>query len=452
MTLSIEGRATSQVLAEIGALLDSIDSAARRMSSDGERLSDLRAAVRLAGRCQALAEALAAEASAADSAGHSYGTSITTWLVGAALLTPREAGALVHSGTDLASFPVLHEATSSGSVLPQQARAITRVLGDLPTELRSSARESAEQQMVAFAASHNSAELGRLSRYVLEVVAPEIAEESEARRLERDCQTAQRQRHLGFTRDGQSLLFSGSLPLIEGEAFVRLIDAHAASLKRAIDALDPRLERTTPGQRRADALMAMIRLHQQQAVAPSHGGDRPRVVVTIDYDRLLARCLEAKLVSSDEQVSAGDLRRLACDADILPMVLSGGSLPLDVGRTQRLVTGPIRAALEIRDGGCVFPGCDKPPQACEAHHVVPWWAGGPTALWNLVLLCPHHHGTVEPSHDPNAQRWEVRLRPDGVSEVLPPAFVDPTRRPRIHTRLCARHRTAGGRPHRCDDQ
>ena len=144
MTLSIEGRATSQVLAEIGALLDSIDSAARRMSSDGERLSDLRAAVRLAGRCQALAEALAAEASAADSAGHSYGTSITTWLVGAALLTPREAGALVHSGTDLASFPVLHEATSSGSVLPQQARAITRVLGDLPTELRSSARESAE--------------------------------------------------------------------------------------------------------------------------------------------------------------------------------------------------------------------------------------------------------------------------------------------------------------------
>ncbi|MBK8446843.1 MAG: DUF222 domain-containing protein [Micropruina sp.] len=64
------------------------------------------------------------------------------------------------------------------------------------------------------------------------------------------------------------------------------------------------------------------------------------------------------------------LRRLLCDADILPIVLDGDTQPLDVGRAQRLLTPPIRAALEIRDQGCVFPGCDKPPAACHAHHIV----------------------------------------------------------------------------------
>ena len=68
----------------------------------------------------------------------------------------------------------------------------------------------------------------------------------------------------------------------------------------------------------------------------------------------------------------------------MPAVLGTASEVLDVGRTARLVTSAIRTALIQRDGRCTFPGCDARPTVCEAHHVVPWWAGRVTALSNLA--------------------------------------------------------------------
>ncbi|MCA0295092.1 MAG: HNH endonuclease [Actinobacteria bacterium] len=82
----------------------------------------------------------------------------------------------------------------------------------------------------------------------------------------------------------------------------------------------------------------------------------------------------------------------------------------------------------------MFPGCDAPPSACEAHHVVPWQQGGPTALWNLVLLCHPHHPTVEPARHSLRDQWQVRIAPDGYPEHLPPARLDPTRTPIRHHR------------------
>lgn len=65
------------------------------------------------------------------------------------------------------------------------------------------------------------------------------------------------------------------------------------------------------------------------------------------------------------------MRRLCCDADLMPVVLGAASEILDVGRTQRLVTPAIRKALSLRDGGCVFPNCTAPDASCEAHHLQP---------------------------------------------------------------------------------
>ena len=101
---------------------------------------------------------------------------------------------------------------------------------------------------------------------------------------------------------------------------------------------------------------------------------------------------------------------MACDAGLIPMVLGTASRPLDVGRTHRLFTPALRAALLQRDQGCVFPGCTAAPAACEAHHFVPWWQGGATCLANGVLLCPFHHRLVEP--DPlqsEESQWRVHL-------------------------------------------
>ncbi|MGC3993144.1 MAG: DUF222 domain-containing protein [Propionicimonas sp.] len=429
-------RSTGEVLADVSALLDAVDHDGRRLATDTDLLGMLQAAVQVAGRCTALAQRLAGEVVRAEAAEHAHGTGAASWLADTTRLTRREASALLYAGRDLEAFPHLAAATIDGAVLPQQARSISRVLIDLPDDLPAGAVCEAEQLMVGYAGQFNSAELATLSRRLLEVLAPDVAEESDAQRLEREHELAVRNRYLQFHHDGHGTTdLKGSLPTVDAELLIRLVDAHAAQQKRALEALDPHQTVPSRGQRRADGLMALVHAHSQQALAPSQGGDRPRVVVLLDYDKLHKKCVDAGLLGAGEQVAASVLRKLACDADVLPAVLGGASEPLDVGRTQRLVTGPIRAALEARDRGCAFPGCDKAPADCHAHHIRPWWNGGHTALSNLVLVCPHHHGIVEPPHQPTIHRWEIRLRDDGLPEVLPPDYVDRQRRPRQHARF-----------------
>ncbi len=86
--------------------------------------------------------------------------------------------------------------------------------------------------------------------------------------------------------------------------------------------------------------------------------------------------------------------RIACDAGIIPAVLGSRSEVLDLGRTRRLVTPGLLMALYLRDRGCTFPGCSRPPSWCDAHHCLHWCDGGPTDLTNLALLCPRHHTIV----------------------------------------------------------
>ena len=88
------------------------------------------------------------------------------------------------------------------------------------------------------------------------------------------------------------------------------------------------------------------------------------------------------------------VRRMACDAAIIPAALGTRSELLDLGRTVRLATPKLFLALCLRDRGCTFPGCSRPPGWCDAHHCVHWCDGGPTDLSNMALLCPRHHTIV----------------------------------------------------------
>jgi hypothetical protein len=411
-----------------------------------EQLELLQESLRLEARFHAWQAQLAARVDAAGIAWQEHGTSTATWLADAANLTRREAGRLIAAGKGLLRFPLVADAAGTGSVLPTQAEAITAALDDLPVDFPAGTVRDAQAMLVGFAGSHNSVELRRLTSHLVEVLDPATAETREAARLDREHRLAERNRHLTFSYDHHgSVLIRGSMPVIEAEPFIQIIDAYAAAQKRGIERLDPQSEYVTPAMRRADALLAMVNHHGQEALAPTHGGDRPRIVITMTYDKLIKNCLDAGLLSTGDQIDAGTTRRLLCDADLMPAVLDGASEILDAGRSQRLVTPAIRAALELRDGGCVFPGCVTPARDCEAHHIIPWRLGGPTALSNLALLCAHHHGTVEPSHDPTADRWKIRLRAGGVPEIIPPLRVDPSQRPRLHARFHTR-RTPGGVP------
>jgi hypothetical protein len=94
-------------------------------------------------------------------------------------------------------------------------------------------------------------------------------------------------------------------------------------------------------------------------------------------------------------VAGGLVARLQAAMALLPVALGGpATQPLEVGRATRVVSPAQRTALAVRDGGCVFPGCDRPPGWCEAHHLRHWLHGGPTDLDNLALLCWAHHRAV----------------------------------------------------------
>ncbi|MGN6246329.1 MAG: DUF222 domain-containing protein, partial [Motilibacteraceae bacterium] len=125
--------------------------------------------------------------------------------------------------------------------------------------------------------------------------------------------------------------------------------------------------------------------------------------------------------SAGSRISVEQARLLACEAGIIPVVLDGEGRPIDVGRAKRLATPDQRRLLALRDKGCVGPGCDRPPDWSQAHHITWWTLGGETNLDEMRLLCLWHHHLV---HD---QHWDIRATADGGTEWRAPAWVDPTR-------------------------
>ncbi|MGC3994465.1 MAG: DUF222 domain-containing protein [Propionicimonas sp.] len=436
-------------LAEIERVLDSIEPN-RAETGSADRLAWVRTARRVRGRIDALCAVLTAEADRAKASEHAAGTPLVSWLGMGETLSRAEASGAVHQARTLARHPLVGEAAVAGRIGTGQARAIAGVLDDLAPELDAAQSERAEQVMVDLASHLDAAQLTRSAGRVLQEVAPVAAGELLEVKLQREAERAHRERSLRFFREGGSVRFDGSLPRIAAERWIAQLDACAEQARRtAMERRDPLAETTTPAQRKADALIQLIERGAPRggagpaagavAQAPSAASREPRpadarVIVQLDYEALQRSAAGAGLLGSGEQLSAGELRRLCCDAEIVPVVLGSASEVLDVGRAERLVTPALRTALVARDGGCVFPGCDATPSVCEAHHIVPWWAGGRTALSNLVLLCHSHHPVVEPARHAVRDQWQVHIADDELPEFVPPARLDPRRRPLRHAR------------------
>src|SRR6478735_9844522 len=154
------------------------------------------------------------------------------------------------------------------------------------------------------------------------------------------------------------------------------------------------------GRRRGEALIEALR----RSVTATHPGTgeptgNPKAVVmlTLDFETLRAQCGAARVlgtVADGVLLGCDTIRRLACDAAIIPVVLGAAGQILDQGREQRLFSkGQIRA-LWLRDRCCTFPGCHAPAAWCDAHHLIHWIDGGPTNLDNAALLCGRHHTIV----------------------------------------------------------
>jgi hypothetical protein len=189
--------------------------------------------------------------------------------------------------------------------------------------------------------------------------------------------------------DAGMVRLNGELDPESGEAVLTALQAIVDAELRAAGRHDLR----TPTQRRADAFAELAHRYLASPERPSVGGERPHVTVTVDLLTLQAG-RGAGTLDHAGPVPASDARRLACDASVVPIVLGGDSMPLDVGRRTPTVPAHLRRAVVVRDGSCRFPGCRRSHAWCDAHHVVHWADGGETALGNLVLLCRPHHRLV----------------------------------------------------------
>lgn len=170
----------------------------------------------------------------------------------------------------------------------------------------------------------------------------------------------------------------------------------------------------TSAQRRADALGEICRKWLDDAERPLVGGERPHVTVTVDLAALEGRAGTVCEFDDVGPISPETARRWACDASLSRVITRGNSEPLDVGRRTSVVPAALRRAVGVRDRHCRFPGCDRPPGWCDAHHVRHWADGGETALPNLTLLCRPHHRLVHRGFRVDvADGKPVFFRPDG---------------------------------------
>jgi hypothetical protein len=221
-------------------------------------------------------------------------------------------------------------------------------------------------------------------------------------------------------------------------------DAEAgALLKTAIDALShgmTRGETRAVSSRRADALVEMAATQLRCGDPRDVNGQRPHLTVTVSADTLRREAPRTNVESDNtlrvvavpraaELGGVGPIhpeiaRRIACDAvrtvvTVAPnpndssWMLGKSAVPLSVGRAARTIPASIRTALVLRDEGCRFPGCDRPPAWTDGHHIIHWADGGPTELDNLVSLCRSHHRQV------HEEGWRIHIA-DGSAVVEPP--------------------------------
>jgi hypothetical protein len=406
-----------EAVAEAAALLASLSALSWGELGDDELVGVVEACQTVRGAVRAVEAKAIAEIDARDLAREKLGWGSTAdWLTHAAGIRHGQGKQTVDHARELVSErPATLAALAEGRISPEQADVVLDTIDHLPGD--AGTREHGEQVLLEQAARLTATELQRRARHVVEVIDPDGTERAREARLDREDRVAHRRRFLSLTDDGAGGIRVKGRGSVEDGATLR---AALLPLTAPVPTVDPETCEQIPdprdyGVRMWDALVEQAQTSLTANVPPDSHGARPRVVVTTDLDTL--RGLVAARGHTEDGLELGPsvVRRLACDADIIPVALGGSSVVLDVGRSYRLVTTPIWTALVVRDRHCSFPGCRRPPIMCHAHHIVSWACGGATKLSNLVLLCGHHHRTLHQTP------WQVRLDSvSGLPEFCPP--------------------------------
>ncbi|MEV6243723.1 DUF222 domain-containing protein [Lentzea sp. NPDC051838] len=317
------------------------------------------------------------------------------------------------TGSELApELPLTAEAAAEGALSIAHVAEIAKAMKHLPAEV---------ENLVVDVARENEPlavrDFGKGLAYGLYQDDPEPAAPKQERLVN--------QHYRRWRKDGM-LEIRALLDAVTGAKYEALIDPLAkprpASTSADPNTAEPGADPRPRSEREGDALAELVDLMLRADQLPAHGGEPVTLTVTVNYDDLADQTGQA-LLDNGERIPADQIRQLACNAGVIPLVLGGASQPMDIGRKTRTFPAGIRRILVARDRGCAFPGCTRPPRHCDAHHIQHWANNGDTSVDNAVLLCRHHHTLIHQSE------WEVKLV-HGIPTFYPPPWLDPERKPR----------------------
>ena len=341
------------------------------------------------------------------------------------------ADALVNTANRIEEQTTLTEAAlAAGDISTKQADVISRALGSLPADVTDEQRLLCEKTLLKDAPRLTLKDLRLRGLRITDAYRksiPEVDEdEDELLRKKEEAARAKTSFSMWDNRDGT---VSGrfTLPEAQGAMLKTALDALAAPHQKVgtVNAVTGEMDESpaatplcggapigfgqTYPQRLGHAFATLVE-HLPADQLPTNGGVSAVVTVNLDYETLMGG-LKAAGLSDGTRISAEEARRLACSAQIVPLVLNGASLPLDLGSANRFFNRSSRRAMEKRDGGCTAPGCDRDSRWTEAHHLTPWAISQRTDIRDGALLCSFHHHRV---HD---QHWIGRINPtDGMVE------------------------------------
>lgn len=294
------------------------------------------------------------------------------------------------------------QAQTDGSINAAHAALIVKTVDKLPGQAQ---EPWVEPFLVQHAQQFDPDTLSKLAERLTATLNPDGTEPKiEEQRRRRDFT-------LGKRANGTSRA-SGELTAELTEYLEAFFDAYAAPVPESHGVKDQR----SAGQRRHDAILTGLQMLLRSGEMPASGGITCSVILTSDLEDWVAGTGTATTGHGSIVATAEAQRWTDAQTRFYHLVTGAGQrLELYTSR-QRCFTEAQRLALAVRDGGCSFPGCDMPPQRCQAHHVVEYREHGPTSIDNAALLCGYHHRSFE------KLGWAVRFT-DGRPEWIPPPWL-----------------------------
>jgi hypothetical protein len=333
--------------------------------------------------------------------------SAATWLASRCEMSRSSAAVLVRTSRRLRDMPLTAAAARRGDLGSAKVVLLANAAGRSDATRKAFARD--EELLVGHAQKLTVDQLHQLLREWL------LRVDAETGNDDADAQHERRRLHLSETFGGMWAL-DGMFDPADGAELAAALLAEYDALLRAENAVEGG-PRRTPAQRRADALLNLIR---------GDSATRPSLTIVVRAEDLGDGHGGAR-IAGGPVIDPASVQQMACDAVIRRVTLGVDGEILDLGRSQRLISPAQRRALTVRDGGCVFPGCDRPPERCDGHHIVHWTQGGRTDMENLCFLCLAHHTAI------HKRGFRVERGPDRRLRFTRPDGIEITARQRLGT-------------------